>query len=584
MSSTYIDLPPTGGSGSGAVDSVNGQTGVVVLTKSNIGLPNVDNTSDANKPISTATQTALNAKQNTIDGSNNFIVHKNGSGTVEGTPSLFLTTAQGYGVQTEIETDNDGTKQLNIVNVGFDPQQNSANDELIVNSTNVTLDPNDSGFTIGTNTRSVTIHNNSVSAVESADIGQIVFANNYANIGDGVTAIDSSGLSYSFGFANFNANVNIDGSVQGYGFQPSLHSSVTTSASTYFNPFYDSMSASGVAVSGYSSFTSTPTLGSIKNNTNLTSINVNPTVTSFTGNAGYAGLNLTGNLGTFDTGGLQGIYINPTASGVDWANGISIDMSNVAGSNVRAMSITGDVSITGALSFSGALSIGQLNAFYLQTAQSNIGGNPTTVHGLISGFLAPDSVTTANVDVIGVNTAVLITLEDDSVTTSGPLGIGASALALPCVVTTHTNSSLEHMNCAVYALSLDGTSTGGTIERVNLCRTEAIPNGITTIDELVAYEFNQSFGQVGTDVWGINMVPTWAQNHIGGSLNISGTNRKVTNSSVGIEIGGVTKAFLNARMTSTERDALTAVNGMQIYNSTTDKLQVYAAGSWVDLH
>jgi hypothetical protein len=35
-------------------------------TKSDVGLANVDNTSDANKPISTATQTALNAKENTI--------------------------------------------------------------------------------------------------------------------------------------------------------------------------------------------------------------------------------------------------------------------------------------------------------------------------------------------------------------------------------------------------------------------------------------------------------------------------------------------------------------------------------------
>jgi hypothetical protein len=35
-------------------------------TKSDVGLGNVDNTSDANKPISTATQTALNGKQKTI--------------------------------------------------------------------------------------------------------------------------------------------------------------------------------------------------------------------------------------------------------------------------------------------------------------------------------------------------------------------------------------------------------------------------------------------------------------------------------------------------------------------------------------
>jgi len=36
------------------------------LDKSDVGLGNVDNTSDANKPISSATQTALNAKENTI--------------------------------------------------------------------------------------------------------------------------------------------------------------------------------------------------------------------------------------------------------------------------------------------------------------------------------------------------------------------------------------------------------------------------------------------------------------------------------------------------------------------------------------
>lgn len=43
--------------------------GNVNITKSNIGLGNVDNTSDANKPVSTAQQTALNSKQNITDNS-----------------------------------------------------------------------------------------------------------------------------------------------------------------------------------------------------------------------------------------------------------------------------------------------------------------------------------------------------------------------------------------------------------------------------------------------------------------------------------------------------------------------------------
>ena len=49
---------------SAPVASVNGQTGAVVLAKGDVGLGNVDNTSDADKPISTATQAALDEKAN----------------------------------------------------------------------------------------------------------------------------------------------------------------------------------------------------------------------------------------------------------------------------------------------------------------------------------------------------------------------------------------------------------------------------------------------------------------------------------------------------------------------------------------
>ena len=49
-----------------SVASVNGYTGNVVLDSGDVGLGNVDNTSDADKPVSTATQTALNSKEDTI--------------------------------------------------------------------------------------------------------------------------------------------------------------------------------------------------------------------------------------------------------------------------------------------------------------------------------------------------------------------------------------------------------------------------------------------------------------------------------------------------------------------------------------
>lgn len=47
------------------------------VTKSQIGLGNVDNTSDVNKPVSTATQTALNKKQDKLTAGTNITISNN---------------------------------------------------------------------------------------------------------------------------------------------------------------------------------------------------------------------------------------------------------------------------------------------------------------------------------------------------------------------------------------------------------------------------------------------------------------------------------------------------------------------------
>ncbi|WP_312173920.1 hypothetical protein [Chryseobacterium sp.] len=68
---------------SGAVDSVNGLTGVVVLNKSHVGLSNADNTADAAKNVLSATKwtaartitlSGVTATAQTIDGSGNVAI------------------------------------------------------------------------------------------------------------------------------------------------------------------------------------------------------------------------------------------------------------------------------------------------------------------------------------------------------------------------------------------------------------------------------------------------------------------------------------------------------------------------------
>jgi hypothetical protein len=79
--------------------------GNIDLTKSDVGLGNVDNTSDLNKPISTLTQTALNAKQDTLTltttgtsgaatlvGDTLNIPQYSGGGGLQGINALFVRT------------------------------------------------------------------------------------------------------------------------------------------------------------------------------------------------------------------------------------------------------------------------------------------------------------------------------------------------------------------------------------------------------------------------------------------------------------------------------------------------------------
>ena len=71
------------------------------------------------------------------------------------------------------------------------------------------------------------------------------------------------------------------------------------------------------------------------------------------------------------------------------------------------------------------------------------------------------------------------------------------------------------------------------------------------------------------------------------SGNANGAVLIVRNQSGGDYVGGITIGARFLKMpqrTSTQRNAQSATNGDVIYNTTDNKLQVYANGSWVDLH
>lgn len=511
---------PPGANGSGAVSSVNTYIGDVVLVASDVGLGNVDNTSDLNKPISTATQTALDGKQDEIFGTSKFVGFDSLS-VLGPIPAWNINSFGGADVNIAIEPNNlTGGYNIQSVYASLNPLQNSPDDTYTLRSSFLEIDNNLTGFQLGTSGNAVNLFGNTIKHVGTGDVGAVNFFSNYVEIGNGTDAIDSKGVGYFFAFGNIRDNVTLVGQIQGFGFQLNAEDGVVMGGGSSVNAFYD-FANFACAVPGYSSFIASPNIAEIQNNSGYVGLSVNPTIPVFTGNAGFTGVALSPNLGTFDTGYASMVNINPTVDDIENFDAVVINVSNVTGTNVKALSITGDVSINGALQFTGGLSIGQLQAFYAQNPVDG-GGNPQAFHGLTTGMTALNGVTTANADAIGVNTAMLITLEDNSVTTSGPFMLGFSALALPCVVETHTGSTIDFMNAAVYAINLSGTSTGGTIDNLNLCRSVAIPNGVTTINKLKAYEFDLPFGDPGTVTWGLYMEPD-CQNWLKGKLKIGGS-------------------------------------------------------------
>ena len=70
------------------------------------------------------------------------------------------------------------------------------------------------------------------------------------------------------------------------------------------------------------------------------------------------------------------------------------------------------------------------------------------------------------------------------------------------------------------------------------------------------------------------------------NLNVDGETRSTSfiGNSVRVNNVEVGETVLFPSLTTTERNALSVSNGMVVYNETTNKLQVYAGGSWTDLH
>jgi len=108
---------------------------------------------------------------------------------------------------------------------------------------------------------------------------------------------------------------------------------------------------------------------------------------------------------------------------------------------------------------------------------------------------------------------------------------------------------------------------------------------IWTADGIIEGDGNLTFDGTNLDVSGAAIIG--GETQIGGGADTGPEKLQVTGDAIiagGLEVSSTTGALILPRMTTTQRDAMGTANGSVIYNTTTAKLQVRAAGAWVDLH
>lgn len=383
-----------GGGGGGTITSVNGQTGpAVVLTKSNIGLSNVDNTSDANKPVSTAQQTALDLKadasaltthvsdtanphavtkaqvglsdvDNTSDadkpissatqtalnqkvdqtvfdnavsdlealttGTADALARFDSTGQLESAGSYLFNAEDGINEDHTVQPDDENGNNFHNVILRFDPLQDSPDETWNYLNNTFDFDPNSSGFGFGDNGQAFNYDNVYMRHIGTGDLGTLNFRKSSFDIGNGTDPITFKGVAYDLGFGTIHDNVLLDGPMQGYGFQFNIEAGVTL-GNTYSNGFYDTCNIDCVWNASWNSFVSSPSHEAIGNNFNMVGYSFNPTIDELQGNANCFGVAINGNIGAdgIGTGGVYGLSVNQNVDNAENYQGVYVNTQNV---------------------------------------------------------------------------------------------------------------------------------------------------------------------------------------------------------------------------------------------------------------
>lgn len=402
---------------------------------------------------------------------------------------------------------------------------------------------------------------------------------------DGATALTQSanGLQSSI---NFNNSASASGSASG-SFSINLNntSTITTADGIRSNVnVKDTANVSG-AVTG-SSIGISADNSSVINDINI--ITADGTVQGSATVTNYSGAQISPAIqGTATATNLTGISVSPQVNGSATVTnpvvGISSNVSSTTAIN-GATAISADVSSATVtdpfqkIVFSG--SGGSFGSSYSYTIpgsttffQTNyLGGQETVSLGNpIAAFGFGDSF------------AHTIDFQDDWTPDASGVRLGFVSVGFVGSVIGAAGKTMDSWTGALSGAN--NPSGAGTIDQTIMFRAAGIlpQGGALAVNNMYGFQGMTTLCSVATNCWGSYIADTAADNWFAKDVVVDGATSKPSNASVGLELAGTTKAFLQSRLTTTERNALTPLDGMTIFNTTTNTIQAYYSGTWNDL-
>jgi len=303
---------------------------------------------------------------------------------------------------------------------------------------------------------------------------------------------------------------------------------------------------------------------------NLTGVYINPQMSGSAAVTNFTGLQVNPQVNGTSTlaNGLTAVQVNPSAVvALTGANGISVDMSQVsltagalAAGGQKAGITVNDGSFSTGYNYTVPGAAGFFQTNYMGGGAIVAAGDPTSAFGF------------------GNNLAHSVQLHDDWNLDGSGLGF----------VDVGFVGSLEFdagttMASWTGALGGAGNPAGaGTLTDAIMFRAAGIlpQGGALSVTNMYGFQVSPSlFCIIGTNCWGFYENTAAAENHMS-KLAIGTSSFKVANTSTALEIGNA-KGFINGRGNVATRNALTAVAGMQFYNTDSDELEFYDGTTWV---